>query len=579
MENLKYSEILKGSKMLSDSKNKMLPYKVAILSNISLNQLKVILEYYLLTNDISPEVAIGNYDNIVQDSYLDYSSNNMVLIHYDLYNILDKLPDFQEKYDDSLIDSLVRDIITQIDLIITNLSYVPSLVFDTFSSYSYYSNPIKRSVAEKIALSLNGHLHSIKRNNLTILNIDEILMINGLNSSLDFKMFAISKSLYTVQYLKEYVYALSVIIFKNAGKQKKAIIFDCDGTLWRGILGEDGENGIDMASSSHIGSIYNKIQKIAVWLADKGVIIGLCSKNNAEDVEHVLSTHKDMVLKNDAIVIKRVNWDDKATNLLSIAKELNIGLDSIVFVDDSSFEINLVRERIPSILTFQVPSAIHNYPNAFLKFLNRYFYIAGDKSDIEKTKQYKQQVLRNEEKCKFHSLDEYVASLNITLDVYLNDSENIPRLSQLTQKTNQFNLTTKRYTEHEIEELINSNEYIIYSIKVSDKFGDTGITGLAIININDDIALIDSFIMSCRIMGRNIEYVFIDYILKMLFSQGINHVSASYCKTAKNAPVAEFYDKAGFATKSTNEKGDKGYILDISDYKQSTINYISINNG
>jgi FkbH-like protein len=208
-----------------------------------------------------------------------------------------------------------------------------------------------------------------------------------------------------------------------------------------------------MSVSSKIGKFYHVVQQIAVYLSKKGIIVGICSKNNEQDVKDVLNNHPDMILKEDYIVIKKVNWIDKASNLRAIAIELNIGIDSLVFVDDSDFEINLIKEQIPEIRTIQVPTNIADYPNELIKNIYKYFNLFLNSDDAKKTEMYKQQFERENTKSSFYStIDEYLSSLEIELIILKNDESHIPRISQLTQKTNQFNLTTERYTEKQIEQ-------------------------------------------------------------------------------------------------------------------------------
>jgi FkbH-like protein len=315
---------------------------------------------------------------------------------------------------------------------------------------------------------------------------------------------------------------------KNNGKLKKAIIFDCDNTLWSGILGEDGIDNIDMSISSKTGKYYNMIQRIIVYLSQKGVIIGLCSKNNENDVLEVFKLHKDTYLKEENIVIHKINWSDKASNLLSISQELNIGLDSIIFVDDSSFEINLIREKLPEITTIQVPANLYLYPTILLKTIYKYFNLDVTDDDLKKTSMYKEQFQRAIEKDKFKNIDQYLASLEIEITIEKNNINQVERLAQLTQKTNQFNLTTKRYTEVQIHNFILNKQFHVFSLSVRDKFGDNGITGLCIINEfedhTDSILSIDTFLLSCRIIGRNIEYEFLNVILNSFQNKNVKEV-------------------------------------------------------
>lgn len=574
MDNLKYSEILQQNVLLGKEVESINPYRICILSNITCNQLKCLLEFNLRKSNLNPEIKVGNYDNIIQDSY-NCKDVKLVLIHYDLVNLFDKYSDFIEDFTEDQIASLFQTIKSEIDLVLGNLQYVPTVVFNTFLSAGVYANSVIVSKTDLLAKNLNEYLYLKKETNLHILDIRSTLVKVGLSNAFDFRMYFLSKTLYTISFWKEYVYELSSIAYKYTGKLKKAIIFDCDNTLWKGILGEDGMTGIDMSAQTKIGQIYNKIQQIAVWLSNQGVIIGLCSKNNPADIEKVLLEHKDMKLTKKYIVNSKINWQDKASNLRIIAKELNIGLDSFVFVDDSSFEINMIKEQLPEILTLQVPTAIHEYPGQLLKLIERHFYLSGNISDIDKTKQYKVQSQRDEEKSKHQSLEDYLSSIKIEVIVKENDVSQIARIAQLTQKTNQFNLTTQRYTENQIELFMKNGKTKVFSFSVSDKFGESGLTAVCIVHEKNTIASIDSLLMSCRIMGRNIELAIMNYLIYNYQHIGFKKIQSIYFPTAKNLPVCNFYEDSGFGVVKQG-KDIKEYELSISDYKPFNVAYIKI---
>lgn len=574
MENLKYSEILKENLRLVEQVKEQNPYLVKVLSNITCNQLEPILSYNLRKSGLNPVVSIGNYDNIVQDSY-QCVAVNMVVIHYDLANIVDKYPDFIESFTTEHISTLLNTVKSEIDLILENLKLVPVVVFNTFTPLAIYQNALKDSRIEQLAFELNDYLYLKRATNLQIINVNSIVSKIGISNTFDFRMFMLSKTLYSIPFWKEYVYNLSSVVYRYTGLLKKAIIFDCDNTLWKGILGEDGMDGIDMSPQSKTGQMYNKVQQLAVWLSNQGVIIGLCSKNNPEDVDAVFKEHPDMKLTKENIVISKINWHDKATNLREIAKELNIGLNSLVFIDDSSFEINLIKNQIPEILTLQVPSAIYDYPNQLLKLVNRYFYLSGNSIDIAKTKQYKEQSLRKEEKEKHQSLEDYLSSIEIEISIVENDSPQIPRISQITQKTNQFNLTTKRYTENQIELFMKNDNDRIFSVFVKDKFGDSGLTAVIIVNENNKTVNIDSFVMSCRIMGRNIEKAIMNFLVDKYIQNNIEEITATFFPTIKNKPVANFYEGSNYKFEK-EENGNKLYRLLVSEYVPHKVEYIKI---
>jgi|WetSurMetagenome_2_1015567.scaffolds.fasta_scaffold33142_3 FkbH-like protein len=574
MDSLKYSEILKQNAILAKDVENIPSYRINVLSNFTCNQLKDILEFNLRASKLNPEVKLGNYDNIIQESYNCFGAQ-LVIVQYDLINIIDKYPNFIEDFSEEQILSLFQTVKLDIDLVINNLQLIPAVVFNTFSAIGVYLNAVIPSKADLLARKLNEYLYSIKATNLHVLDINSAIAKVGLHNTFDFRMFYLSKSIYTISFWKEYVYELSTIVYRYTGKLKKIIIFDCDNTLWKGILGEDGMTGIDMSPQSKTGQIYNKIQQIAVWLSNQGILVALCSKNNSADVEKVMAEHPDMRLKKDHVVISKINWLDKENNLREIAKELNIGLDSFVFVDDSSFEVNLINQQVPEILTLQVPAALHEYPDQLLKLIERYFYLSGNTADIDKTKQYKVQSQRDEEKSKHHSLEDYLSSIGIEITIKENDATQVERIAQLTQKTNQFNLTTKRYTEKQIEIFMNSDKENVFSVSVSDKFGDSGLTAVCILQENNEIVSIDTFLMSCRIMGRNIEYAIMNYLVKTYEQRGFKIIESAYFPTIKNIPVTNFYDESGFFLVK-QEETKKEYKLLISDYKPRNIEYIKI---
>ena len=410
-------------------------------------------------------------------------------------------------------------------------------------------------------------------------NIDKLFAHIGFKQSIDYRFYHSSKAPYTFAFLKNYVAAIETVFLRNTGKLKKAIIFDCDNTLWKGVIGEDGMDGIEMSPTSKSGKFYHLVQRIAVFLSKRGVIVGLCSKNNEQDVLDVLRNHKDMVLKEEHIVIKKVNWADKASNLRAIASELNIGIDSLVFVDDSNFEINLIKEQVPEIFTIQVPTTISDYPDLILKNVYTYFNLVLNSDDAMKTEMYKQQFERENSKTAYSSIKDYLASLEIELTVVKNDKALMPRIAQLTQKTNQFNLTTIRYTENHVNQFLSNKSYQVYALFVKDKFGDNGLTGVCIAKEDENDqknVFIDSLLMSCRIIGRNIEIVFVNHIINELRKSGYQTLAAEYIPSKKNIQVEDFYDKLGFNL-IQNINGAKQYTLNITSFIPKKVSYIKIN--
>ena len=576
MENLKYTEILKLNKALEGNIQSK-PYEIGILSNVTVNSLKEILEYLCRINRIEPKIEFGNFDNIAQDS-TSLKNKDLNIVIYDVLNIVDQVSEFFEDLEDEKYNSLINKLFTEIDIIFENLRNTASVIFSSFSSLYYNYNNTKFSKIEIFVKELNTYIEQKKTSNVSIINIDKIFALVGFNQSIDYRFYHSSKAPYTFAFLKNYVSAIEPILLRNSGKLKKAIIFDCDNTLWKGVIGEDGLDGIDMSPTTNLGKYYHLVQRIAVFLSKRGVIIGICSKNNENDVLEVFRNHRDIILKEEHIVIKKVNWDDKASNIREIASDLNIGLDSMIFVDDSNFEINLINEKVPEILTIQVPIRLSDYPDILLRNVYTYFNLVLNSDDARKTEMYKQQFEREKNKISFSSIEDYLASLEIELTVVKNDKSYIPRIAQLTQKTNQFNLTTHRYTESQVEYFTTDNKHFVYAMFVKDKFGDNGLTGVCIVKEDEDNSknvILDSFLMSCRIIGRNIEFVFIGYIIKELANKGYKTLYSDYIQSSKNALVENFYDKVGF-NYTGNINGTKKYGVKIQNFEIKKIDYIKL---
>lgn len=576
MENLKYTELLQLNKILQKNTAGHIN-DVGILSNVTVNLFKEVLEYNCRINGINPFIELGNFDNIVQDS-ANFKNKNTVIVFYDTLNIVDSVSVFFEDLTDEMYLNLKQKLFSELDVIFNNLKSVSSLIFNTFSSSYFTNNTLTKTKIEKFVDELNQYLFTIKTLNVTLINIDKIYTKIGLKEAIDFRFYNSSKAPYSFTFFKHYSKCILPVFFKTTGKLKKAIIFDCDNTLWKGIIGEDGIEGIDLDATSSYGRYFNTVQQIAVYLNKMGIIVGICSKNNEQDVVDVFRNHKDMILKEEHIVVKKINWTDKVTNLKEIAQELNIGLDSIVFVDDSDFEINFIKNQLPEVLTFHVPKKISEYVNTLLDIVYSNFSLVPTADDLKKTEMYKQQFERENSKNNFLQIEDYLASLQIELKILKNDIEFISRLSQLTQKTNQFNLTTRRYTENDISQFINDPTKFVYAMFVKDKFGDSGLTGVCIAfqdEKNSTHVILDSLLMSCRIIGRNIEYVYVEKIIDDLSKQGYKTVSANYIPSKKNGQVADFYEKAGLNYIESKD-GNKFYFLDFKELNLRQIDYIKV---
>ena len=573
MINLKYSEILKLNNELEKG-NQIDFYNILLLSNIEVHQIKEVIEYSLRTEGINANVELGGYDNIVQESKRQQNIH-ATIIFWDLTNLIDGLHFKIDLFSDNEIAGIESKVKAEIDFTLKNLKDCPLIMINKFSSLLFSSFNIGKSRLDGLASRLNDYLESLSQKNLNLINFDNVITHLGIDKSYDLRYFYSSKAPFTVELFKNYAQFIKPLFMSINGKIKKVLIFDCDNTLWRGVIGEDGFNDIEMSSETKNGIIFQEIQSIAISLSNKGVIIGLCSKNNSDDVDEVLSSHRDMILKDTHITIKKVNWSDKVSNLKEISKELNIGLDSFVFIDDSAFETNLIREQLPEVTVLEVPDKLHNYPIMLRNNLDLFYNSSNTFEDVNKVEMYKQQKHREDKKLEFSSLDGYLSSLQLKVTVHKNDKSLISRMAQMSQKTNQFNLTTIRYTETEIQKMVMSSDTDVYAFSVNDKYGSSGVTGLCILNISNQTVEINSFLISCRIIGRNIEYVLMDYIIQQMKDQGVKSLVAKFIRTMKNIQVSSFFDDCSFELISQDDFS-KDYSLSISKYVQSKIHYIKL---
>ncbi|MBN1384080.1 MAG: HAD-IIIC family phosphatase [Elusimicrobia bacterium] len=575
MNGIKYTEILKKNKELGKTLSGD-KYRVAVFSNTTVSQLKEILEYTLRTAGINCYAEFGDYDNIVQDSGK-FKNFSAVIIFWELANIVNGLQYKADLLDNEETEKIISKVKSEIDLVISNLKDTPLVLINKFSSLIFTYSNLEKNHLDRICCILNEYLDKKIPSNVITVDIDNIIAKISIEKSIDLRYFYSSKALYTIDFYKEYSCFIKPVFMSVTGKAKKALILDCDNTLWKGVLGEDGFDGIEMSGKTPYGTVFEEVQSIILELGKKGVLLGLCSKNNQSDIEELIEKHPDMKIKNANIVIKKINWEDKVCNLKNIAEDLNISLDSMVLVEDSVFEINFIKENLPQITVLQVPSKLEEYPRMMRENLNLFFSISKSAEDSRKIQMYKEQTKREALRCRYKNIEDYLKSLELCLTVSTGSSPVIPRISQLTQKTNQFNLTTKRYTETDIKKFIKEPAYKLFHFSAADKCGDYGITGLSIIKLDSrgKKADIDTLLMSCRVIGRNFEFAFFDFLVKYLKKMNINLITATYRKTSKNCQVAGFYENLGFKIISDKDN-EKKYEIQIKDYKYRKLDYIRI---
>lgn len=472
------------------------------------------------------------------------------------YNILNKT-------NSKLIIKEIEQYKNNIDLVLSKISENKTLIIFTLERTLKLNFDYSENMIDKLIYDFNLYLYKLQKKlpNVKIISISNFYEKYSIKDRIDFKYYFMSNMEFNPAYLSDFTNWVKNQIRSIELKRKKCIVLDLDNTLWGGILGEDGIDGIRIGNN-YPGNAFLFFQQALLELKNKGIILTVCSKNNEEDVFELWENHSDIILRKKDFIVKKINWQDKADNIIEISNELNIGLDSIVFIDDNPTERELVKKTIPDVTVPDFPKEPYLLPNFFNEILENYFSVHNiTKEDLDKSLQYENNISRNVFKKKFNDIDKFISELEIILSIEELSDSNISRFAQMTQKTNQFNLTTNRYTDIEINAFRKTG--LVYGLRVKDKFGDNGITGLIMININHKEAIIDSLLLSCRILGKRIEFEFMKYIILILKDKGISTLKAKFIKTKKNIQTENFFEKLKFQVISKSEE-KKEYKLDLT---------------
>jgi FkbH-like protein len=402
--------------------------------------------------------------------------------------------------------------------------------------------------------SLNAEIarFAARSNACFVVDVDRLLSVAGYEASLDDRYWHIGRAPYSFHFLEclagEYVKFAAAL----KGKTKKCLVLDCDNTLWGGVVGEEGPSGIKLGST-YPGSAFVEFQAAILDLYNRGTLLAINSKNNHADVLAVLESHPDSLLRPDHFVNLKINWDDKVTNLRAIAAELNIGLDSLVFVDDNAFECQYVREQLPEVTVIELPSDVTRYAR-LLRSLGGFDALAISDEDRRRSEMYRSEARRFELKSSAGTMDDYLASLEMVLTIARGSTFSIPRIAQLTQKTNQFNLTTRRYSEGDIAQMVADSSWRVYYAELEDKFDKAGIIAVALVHDEGGVARIDTYLMSCRVIGRGVEQALLAQIAHDSAEMGIRSIVGEFLPTAKNQLVSKFYESASFIERAGSDR-------------------------
>lgn len=549
---------------------------IAILGGSSTQEVCDMLELFLLDCGIVPHFYQSEYNKFYEDSVFENKAlrdfkPDIIYIHTSFVNV---------RFDESEWTTF-----TQVWQSLSD-TYQCAIIQNNFElpPYRIYGNldSILPSAKTQYIHTLNAKIHAkiYETPNLYIHDICYLSASLGLEKWYDFSLYARTKYALSLECIPHLAWNLSHIIKAIFGINKKALVLDLDNTLWGGVIGDDGLSGIHIGTETPLAESYTLFQNYIKELKDRGIMLSVCSKNEYENAKNGF-THPSSILRFDDFMSFQANWNLKSENIKVIAKELNIGLNTLVFIDDNPTERHLVSQSLPSVA---VPESHNQHINTdsqitsqmlgvdVLDFIphidkNGYFEsISISQEDLDRNSYYTQNKARDEALSSFTNYNEFLQSLAMKAQIIPFSPLFMERIAQLTNKTNQFNLTTKRYTQATLESIAKDSSFITLQGRLKDRFGDNGLIALLITRIEDKTAHIDLWLMSCRVLKRTMEYAMLDTLIKHAKVKGVKTLIGYYYKTQKNAMVADLYSDFGFSLKAQNGD-DSIWQLDIDKYK------------
>ncbi|MBO4989682.1 MAG: HAD family hydrolase [Clostridia bacterium] len=396
--------------------------------------------------------------------------------------------------------------------------------------------------------------------NVYPVDVDSLERRLGRDKFSDPKLYAIAKMPFSLEALPLVAFETVGIVKALMGRFKKCVVLDLDNTLWGGVIGDDGMEGIQIGELG-TGHAFTELQRWLKELKNRGIILCVCSKNNENTAKEPFEKHPEMILRLDDISLFVANWHDKASNIRYIQKTINIGMDSIVFLDDNPFERNLVKQTVEGITVPDLPEDPADYL-PYLQSLNLFETTSYSENDRDRTKQYQAEIGRILLEQSFESFDDYLKGLDMVAEAKSFDPFHYPRIAQLTQRSNQFNLRTVRYTEAEIEKIAGDERYLTLYFTLKDKFGDHGLISVVILEKRERELFVHEWLMSCRVLKRGMEEFIVNKMIETAKEYGYASVVGEYIKTPKNAMVETIYAKLGFT-----DRGDHTFVADCATFQ------------
>jgi FkbH-like protein len=528
------------------------PCRLAMLRSFTVEPLVPLLQAAACAHGIALEVHVGAFNTYMQD-ILDTASAlydfapDVVLLAVQTRDIV---PELWSGYADLTTEAREAAISRTIDSLHTCITTLRSrsqahLIVHTLETPAILSQGV---FDQQSINSQSGAIHEInsalrqlasQHRGVYVLDYDAVMACYGRSRWYDERKWLTTRLPIGADCLVPMVQEWLRFLMPLTGRVCKALVVDLDNTLWGGVIGEDGMEGIQLGPE-YPGAAYQALQRVLLDLYQRGIILALCSKNNLDDAMEALESHPGMLLRPQHCAAWRINWQDKAQNLRELADELNIGIDALAFLDDNPVERARIRAALPEVTVLTLPDDPMGYAAA-LRATPVFERLVLSDEDRERGRYYVEQRQRLDLERRSTSLEEFYASLQQEVDILPVDAASLTRVAQLTQKTNQFNTTTHRYSEQQISTMSESPEWDVYAVRVRDRFGDNGLIGVVIVHDGDDASDIDTFLLSCRVISRGVETSILSFLVERARARQLRQVQGWFIPTKKNAPARDCY--------------------------------------
>jgi FkbH-like protein len=547
--------------------------RVFITGNFTLSSIVESLTVEMARHGLLLNVQISGYDQYLFDfsdtgSRLYASLPDLTCCLLDAHIVFDQLP---EPWNAADIEEQLNVVVQRIRYIVDQLHRhgTGTLVLNTIPLPRLFASQLRdyqsRMRVGAVWRDCNAQILRIGNEcNRTIVIDTDMLLTDSVRLE-DRRNSIYAKAHFSDDLLASYAREVTHVFRAVSGRSKKCLVLDLDGTLWGGVLGENGPEELGLGGTGQ-GAAFTHFQRVIRQIAAQGVLLAVCSKNEESAVLGILRDHPEMILRDSDFVAIRANWRPKNCNLTEIAEQLNLSTDSLVFVDDNSFECGLVRRTLPDLQVVQVDDEPAFHAEQLLK--DGWFTTPGlTEEDYRRNKAYRSEAQRQACASKFSSIDDYLRELETVVDLFIPSEAALPRIAQLTQRTNQFNLTTMRMSAGEVRHYAEQCGHLVLGVHSSDKFGDNGLVGALFTRTDDQVLVIDNMLLSCRVFSRGIETATLAAVLDYARKKSLHGVCGCYRETKKNNRFADFFVRHGFVYRNIRE-GLQQYFHDLNELSE-----------